>query len=178
MPCLSLTPAFRQSATSHASLGHDHQLAMAPNVAPPISCSILTTDNFPLSYRFTAAVRRSPRQGGPSPDFCNSSGQSLDPLRSSYHCPSNLLQRPTGSVVYPPERNAKVKYLLWLTEANRLAGGVAPTRRSVQRGCHPTREGARLVVEVQRLACAGMNCREWAESGPTVVASGTPAIDV
>ena len=30
---------------------------------------------------------------------------------------------PTGSVVYPPERNAKGQYLLWLTEteANRLA---------------------------------------------------------
>jgi len=30
---------------------------------------------------------------------------------------------PAGSVVYPPERNAKGQYLLWLTEAeaNRLA---------------------------------------------------------
>jgi hypothetical protein len=31
--------------------------------------------------------------------------------------------RPTGSVVYPPERNDRGQYLLWLTEAeaNRLA---------------------------------------------------------
>jgi hypothetical protein len=44
---------------------------------------------------------------------------------------------PVGSVIYPPERNDRGQYLLWLTEAeaNRLAA-FTPTRGVVQRRGH------------------------------------------
>ena len=55
---------------------------------------------------------------------------------------------PVGSVVYPPERNDRGQYLLWLNlGGGEPAGGTTPTRRVVQRRSHSPREGAGLVVE-------------------------------
>ena len=41
----------------------------------------------------------------------------------------------SGSIVYPPERNARTQYLLWLTEveANRLAALLRPGSRAARR---------------------------------------------
>jgi hypothetical protein len=55
---------------------------------------------------------------------------------------------PPGSVVYPPERNGRGEYLLWLSEveANRLAALRRP-RESYSDRRHPARQGgAGLVV--------------------------------